>query len=108
MGWIFLARDRNVSGRWVVLKGLQNALDIEAHVVALAERQFLSEMAHPAIVKIFNFVKHRSADGIPVGYIVMEYVGGRSLETQLDLRGPDHLPVAEALGFLPAIRPAMA
>jgi serine/threonine-protein kinase PknG len=107
MGWIFLARDRNVSSRWVVLKGLQNPLDIEAHVVALAERQFLSEMAHPAIVKIFNFVKHRSADGIPVGYIVMEYVGGRSLKTELDLRAPDHLPVAEALAYMLEILPAL-
>ncbi|MEU0504984.1 tetratricopeptide repeat protein [Nocardia sp. NPDC005998] len=99
MGWIFLARDRNVSGRWVVLKGLQNPLDIEANVVALAERQFLSEMAHPAIVKIFNFVKHRSVDGTPVGYIVMEYVGGRSLKTELDRRALGYLPVAEAIAY---------
>ncbi|GAA5063178.1 serine/threonine-protein kinase [Nocardia callitridis] len=107
MGWIFLARDRNVASRWVVLKGLQNPLDIEAHVVALAERQFLSEMAHPAIVKIFNFVKHRSTEGIPIGYIVMEYVGGRSLKTELDLRTPDHLPVAEAIAYLLEILPAL-
>lgn len=107
MGWIFLARDRNVSGRWVVLKGLQNPLDIEAHVVALAERQFLSEMAHPAIVKIYNFVKHRAADGIPCGYIVMEYVGGRSLKTELDERGPDCLPVAEAIAYMLEVLPAL-
>ncbi|MBU3067431.1 protein kinase [Nocardia sp. NEAU-G5] len=107
MGWIFLARDRNVSGRWVVLKGLQNPLDIEAHVVALAERQFLSEMAHPAIVKIYNFVKHRAADGIPCGYIVMEYVGGRSLKTELDERSPDCLPVAEAIAYMLEILPAL-
>jgi serine/threonine-protein kinase PknG len=107
MGWIFLARDRNVSGRWVVLKGLQNPLDIEAHVVALAERQFLSEMAHPAIVKIYNFVKHRGADGIPCGYIVMEYVGGRSLKTELDQRAPDHLPVAEAVAYMLEVLPAL-
>jgi len=107
MGWIFLARDRNVSGRWVVLKGLQNPLDIEAHVVALAERQFLSEMAHPAIVKIYNFVKHRGADGIPCGYIVMEYVGGRSLKTELDARGPDCLPVSEAIAYMLEVLPAL-
>ncbi|MFI5718320.1 tetratricopeptide repeat protein [Nocardia sp. NPDC051750] len=107
MGWIFLARDRNVSSRWVVLKGLQNPLDIEAHVVALAERQFLSEMAHPAIVKIFNFVKHQSGDRIPIGYIVMEYVGGRSLRTELDLRAPDHLPVAAAIAYMLEVLPAL-
>ena len=27
MGWVYLARDRNVSDRWVVLKGLLNAGD---------------------------------------------------------------------------------
>lgn len=107
MGWIFLARDRNVSSRWVVLKGLQNPLDIEAHVVALAERQFLSEMAHPAVVKIFNFVKHQSGDGFPIGYIVMEYVGGRSLRTELDLRAPKRLPVAEAIAYILEILPAL-
>ncbi|MFI6171653.1 tetratricopeptide repeat protein [Nocardia sp. NPDC051052] len=107
MGWIFLARDRNVSDRWVVLKGLQNPLDFEAHVVALAERQFLSEMAHPGIVKIFNFVKHRSADGIPCGYIVMEYVGGQSLKAMLDLHAPERIPVAEAIAYVMEVLPAL-
>ncbi|WP_040740951.1 serine/threonine-protein kinase, partial [Nocardia tenerifensis] len=107
MGWIFLARDRNVSDRWVVLKGLQNPLDFEAHVVALAERQFLSEMAHPGIVKIFNFVKHRSAEGVPCGYIVMEYVGGQSLKEMLDLRAPERIPVAEAIAYVMEVLPAL-
>ncbi|WP_107654169.1 serine/threonine-protein kinase [Nocardia suismassiliense] len=107
MGWIFLALDRNVSDRWVVLKGLQNPLDFEAHVVALAERQFLAEMAHPGIVKIFNFVKHRSAEGIPCGYIVMEYVGGQSLKTMLDLRAPERIPVAEAIAYVMEVLPAL-
>ncbi|MBF6327546.1 serine/threonine-protein kinase [Nocardia transvalensis] len=107
MGWIYLARDRNVSDRWVVLKGLQNPLDFEAHVVALAERQFLSEMTHPGIVKIFNFVKHRAADGVQAGYIVMEYVGGRSLKTMLDLRAPERIPVAEAITYVMEVLPAL-
>lgn len=107
LGWIHLARDRNVSGRWVVLKGLQNPLDFEANVVALAERQFLSEMAHPAIVKIFNFVTHRTVDNIACGYIVMEYIGGRSLKTMLDERAPERLPVAEAIVYLMEILPAL-
>ncbi|WP_280316442.1 serine/threonine-protein kinase [Nocardia wallacei] len=107
LGWIHLARDRNVSGRWVVLKGLQNPLDFEANVVALAERQFLSEMAHPAIVKIFNFVTHRTVDNIACGYIVMEYIGGRSLKTMLDERAPERLPVAEAIVYVMEILPAL-
>src|SRR4029079_11647624 len=75
MGWIYLARDHNVSDRWVVLKGLLNTGDDDAMAAALAERRFLAEVEHPNIVKIFNFVTHESS-----GYIVMEYVGGSSLK----------------------------
>ncbi|WP_280266718.1 serine/threonine-protein kinase [Nocardia wallacei] len=107
LGWIYLARDRNVARRWVVLKGLQNPLDFEANVVALAERQFLSEMAHPAIVKIFNFVTHRAGDGASCGYIVMEYIGGRSLKTVLDMHAPRRMPVAEAIAYVMEILPAL-
>lgn len=107
LGWIYLAIDRNVSDRWVVLKGLQNPLDFEAHVVALAERQFLSEVAYPGIVKIHNFVKHRSGRDVADGYIVMEYVGGRSLKRMLDLRAPERIPVSEAIAFMMEILPAL-
>ena len=75
LGWIYLARDHNVSDRWVVLKGLLNTGDDDAMAAALAERRFLAEVEHPNIVKIFNFVEHEHS-----GYIVMEYVGGKSLK----------------------------
>ncbi|MFD0364563.1 tetratricopeptide repeat protein [Nocardia sp. GCM10030253] len=107
LGWIYLAIDRNVSDRWVVLKGLQNPLDFEAHVVALAERQFLSEVAYPGIVKIHNFVKHRSTRDVADGYIVMEYVGGRSLKKMLDLRAPERISVPDAIAFMMEILPAL-
>ncbi|MBF6317729.1 serine/threonine-protein kinase [Nocardia cyriacigeorgica] len=107
LGWIYLAIDRNVSDRWVVLKGLQNPLDFEAHVVALAERQFLSEVAYPGVVKIFNFVKHKSAREVADGYIVMEYVGGHSLKSMLDRGAPDRIPVAEAIAYLMEVLPAL-
>ncbi|WP_157514306.1 serine/threonine-protein kinase [Nocardia concava] len=107
MGWIFLARDRNVSKRWVVLKGLQNPADLEARIVAVAERQFLSELAHPSIVKIFNFVQHRSEDGAVAGYIVMEYIGGQSLRALLDARAPERFSVAEALACVMEVLPAL-
>ncbi len=58
-----------------MLKGLLNAGDDDAMAAALAERRFLAEVEHPNIVKIFNFVQHAHA-----GYIVMEYIGGRSLK----------------------------
>ncbi|WP_280397789.1 serine/threonine-protein kinase [Nocardia carnea] len=107
LGWIYLAVDTNVSDRWVVLKGLQNPQDFEAHVVALAERQFLSEITHPGVVKIYNFVKHRSHREVADGYIVMEYVGGRSLKKMLDLAGPERIPVAEALAYMMEVLPAL-
>ncbi|WP_327147987.1 serine/threonine-protein kinase [Nocardia sp. NBC_01329] len=107
LGWIYLAVDTNVSERWVVLKGLQNPQDFEAHVVALAERQFLSEITHPGVVKIYNFVKHRSDRDVADGYIVMEYVGGRSLKKLLDLAGSERLPVAQSLAYMMEILPAL-
>ncbi|WP_405498968.1 tetratricopeptide repeat protein [Nocardia sp. NBC_00511] len=107
LGWIYLAVDRNVSERWVVLKGLQNPLDFEAHVVALAERQFLSEATHPGIVKIYNFVKHAVGADLPDGYIVMEYVGGRSLKAILDQSHPQRLGVAEAIAYIMELLPAL-
>jgi serine/threonine-protein kinase PknG len=108
MGWIYLAKDRNVSDRWVVLKGLLNTGDRDATAAALAERRFLAEVEHPNIVKIFNFVQHESS-----GYIVMEYVGGRSLKQILaERRGangdqPDPLPPAQAIAYMLEILPAL-
>jgi serine/threonine-protein kinase PknG len=108
MGWVYLARDRNVSDRWVVLKGLLNSSDDDAMAAALAERRFLAEVEHPNIVKIFNFVQHESS-----GYIVMEYVGGRSLKQILTARRdgnggePDPLPPAIAIAYVLEILPAL-
>ncbi|WP_280382071.1 serine/threonine-protein kinase [Nocardia wallacei] len=108
LGWIFLAVDRNVSDRWVVLKGLLHGGDAEAQAVAVAERQYLAELAHPSIVKIHNFVEHPSPEGVPVGYIVMEYVGGRSLRNMLDAyERPDRMPVTEAIAYVLEILPAL-
>jgi serine/threonine-protein kinase PknG len=105
MGWIYLARDRNVSGRWVVLKGLLDTADPNAAEAAVAERRFLAEVRHPAIVGIYNFVQHQGQ-----GYIVMEYVGGPSLK-QLGKRrreaGEGPLPVPEAAAYMLAVLPAI-
>ncbi|MGC7251460.1 protein kinase, partial [Mycobacteroides abscessus subsp. massiliense] len=80
LGWVYLAFDKNVNDRPVVLKGLVHSGDAEAQAIAMAERQFLAEVTHPGIVKIYNFVEHEDKHGNPVGYIVMEYVGGMSLK----------------------------
>ena len=107
LGWIYLARDRNVSNRWVVLKGLLNSGDPDALAAAIAEQQFLAQVEHPAIVEIYNFVTHEGA-----GYIVMEYVGGKSLKQILKERmranngAYDPLPVDQALAYILEILPA--
>jgi len=99
LGWIYLATDHNVSDRWVVLKGLLNTGDADALAAAVAERQFLAQVEHPNIVRIYNFVQHADA-----GYIVMEYVGGKSLK---DIRRPAPVPVAHAIAYAIEVLPAL-
>ncbi|MGH3494431.1 MAG: protein kinase domain-containing protein, partial [Sciscionella sp.] len=113
LGWIYLAKDRNVSDRWVALKGLIDSGDASAMQAAVAEQQFLAEVEHPNIVKIYNFVQHpdpqtrRATD-----YIVMEYVSGRSLR-QLALSNVDSsgwvaaLPLAQVIAYGMEVLPAL-
>ena len=87
LGWVYLARDHNVSDRWVVLKGLLDTGDSDAMAAALAERRFLAEVEHPNVVRIYNFVQHHDERrDSATGYIVMEYVGGESLRDMLRAR----------------------
>ncbi len=99
LGWIYLARDHNVSDRWVVLKGLLNTGDPDALEAAVAERQFLAQVEHPNIVRIYNFVQYGDA-----GYIVMEYVGGKSLK---DIRRDGPVPVPHAIAYAIEVLPAL-
>ncbi|MFF4606396.1 tetratricopeptide repeat protein [Streptomyces sp. NPDC001339] len=105
LGWIYLAIDRAVSDRWVVLKGLLDTGDEEALSVAMSERRFLAEIEHANIVRIYNFVEHLDrATGSLDGYIVMEYVGGMSLKEiangRRTLQGRrDPLPVEQACAY---------
>ncbi|MEV4557466.1 tetratricopeptide repeat protein [Kitasatospora sp. NPDC049285] len=113
LGWIYLAVDRRVSDRWVVLKGLLDTGDEDALAVAIAERRFLAEVDHPNIVRIINFVEHPDArTGNTDGYIVMEYVGGKSLkDIANDRRTPDGrrdpLPVEQAIAYALEALPAL-
>ena len=99
LGWIYLGFD-TVLSRYVVLKGLLNA-DDSARPLAVAERQFLAAVKHPNIVGIYNFVQRGSE-----GFIVMEYVGGKTLKEIRQERGP--LPAAEAIAYIHRILPAFA
>src|SRR6478735_2091341 len=106
LGWIYLAIDRNVHNRWVVLKGLVNSGDADAMAAAAAEALALAEVEHPNIVRIYNFVEHADSAGMPVGYIVMEYVGGTSLK-QIRQAHNGPLPPDQAVAFIVEIAPAL-
>jgi serine/threonine-protein kinase PknG len=105
LGWIYLAQDRVLEDSWRVLKGLLDSGDEAAMAAAAAEKKFLTEVMHPNIVRIHNFVQHDGA-----GYIVMDYVGGESLR---DLRvrhredSGSPLPVADSIAYMLGILPAM-
>jgi serine/threonine-protein kinase PknG len=102
LGWIYLARDRNLDDSWVVLKGLLNEDDTDAADAAIAERRFLIEVKHPNIVQIRNFVEQDGA-----GYIVMEYLPGKTIrELRQRVDGHRILPVDSAIEFILAILPA--
>jgi len=108
MGWIYLGKDKAVSDRWVVLKGLLNEDDPDAIASAVAERQFLAQIEHGNIVNIYNFVTWGGA-----GYIVMEYVGGASLNSKLkSLRRASgdinaRMQVTDAISYIVGVLPAI-
>jgi serine/threonine-protein kinase PknG len=56
---------------------------------------------HPNIVGIYNFVQHGAE-----GFIVMEYVGGKTIKQIRQERGP--LPIAEALAYVHRVLPAFS
>jgi len=90
-----------VLSRYVVLKGLLNSSDESSAAAAVAERQLLAAVKHPNIVGIYNFVQRGSE-----GFIVMEYVGGKTLKQLRQERGP--LPIAESIAYIHRILPAFA
>ncbi|MFJ8473240.1 tetratricopeptide repeat protein [Kitasatospora sp. NPDC094011] len=113
LGWIYLAVDRRVNDKWVVLKGLLDTGDEDALAAAVAERRFLAEVDHPNIVRIINFAEHPDLrTGSTDGYIVMEFVGGKSLkDIANDRRTADGrrepLPVEQAIAYALEALPAL-
>ncbi|WP_417999987.1 tetratricopeptide repeat protein [Kibdelosporangium phytohabitans] len=113
LGWIYLAKDRNVSDRWVVLKGLIDTGDPTAVAAAVAEQRFLAQVEHANILKIYNFVQAPDPmTGTSVGYIVMEYIGGQSLrqialEHHRTLGRAEPLPIGQVMAYGLEILPAM-
>jgi serine/threonine-protein kinase PknG len=76
VGWVYLAKDTNLDGQWVVLKGLINNEDPDARAAFVRERQFLTLLDHPNIVRILDFATHPDSH---TDYMVMEFVRGRTL-----------------------------
>ncbi|SCL72113.1 serine/threonine-protein kinase PknG [Micromonospora citrea] len=101
VGWVFLARDEDMDGAWRVLKGQRNPEDREAAAAFVAERQALIALNHPRIVTITHALRPESDRD--VGYLVMEYVDGGSLEEARSTAGPgggaSAVDVAQALGY---------
>jgi serine/threonine-protein kinase PknG len=113
LGWIYLAKDHNVSDRWVVLKGLIDTGDQTAMASAVAEQRFLAEVEHANILKIYNFVQTPDPrTGNSVGYIVMEYIGGQTLrqialEHHRTVGRAEPLPIGQVIAYGLEILPAM-
>lgn len=79
LGWVYLAHDLHLHHP-VVLKGLINTEDERARELATNERVALTNLDHPNLVRIHDFVQHPDPiSGRPTDYIVMEYVGGPAL-----------------------------
>lgn len=104
MGWIYLANDHFVSGRVVVLKGMQAHKSADETAAAEAEREFLADITHPGIVKIFNFIDDAR---VPGGFIVMEYVGGPSLRKRRNALPERRLPFTIAIAYILELLPAL-
>lgn len=100
LGWVYLGYDLVLS-RYVVLKGLLNTEDASSAAVAVAEKQFLAAVKHSNIVGIYNFVSHGAES-----FIVMEYVGGKTLKEIRKENGV--LPVAEAIAYIHRILSAFS
>ena len=99
MGAVYLAEDL-VLKRQVVIKALLSDDDPDMVEQSVKEREFLAEIKHANIVSIYDFI----TIGLR-GYIVMEYVHGKTLDEILETQGkPFDVPIAirHILDVLPA------
>ncbi|MFI9804501.1 tetratricopeptide repeat protein [Streptomyces sp. NPDC052301] len=84
LGWIHLAEDTRADGHRVVLKSQIDVHDALARRTAVEERRSLTGLHHPDIVRIITYAEHRTPGRPPTGYLVMDYIGGRSLQQLFD------------------------
>ncbi|MBN6039148.1 serine/threonine-protein kinase [Amycolatopsis sp. 195334CR] len=100
LGWVYLATDSHLPDKYVVLKGVLDRHNARARQLAQVERDVLTQLDHPNIVRIVDFVEHGSDD-----YLVMDYVGGLSLRAVLEQ--PDLLRVEHVITYGRAILAAL-
>jgi len=99
-GVIVLLYDMEIK-RYVAGKVIANANDPNAVKAMVEERRWLAELDHPNIVRVYDFAEYEGSQ-----FIIMQYVGGKTLKQVLKERrekklGP--LPVKTALAILQAI-----
>ncbi|MCS4536145.1 serine/threonine protein kinase [Corynebacterium sp. HS2168-gen11] len=104
LGWIYLAEDRNISGRVVVVKGLMAKDNPRDYAAAVSEREFLADITHPVIVKAYNFIDDPRVEG---GLIVMEYAPGPSLRERSKAQPGGIFPIDIAIGYILEVLPAL-
>jgi serine/threonine-protein kinase PknG len=100
-GWVYLARDMNLDGDPVALKGQRDYGTAASRDAAADERRMLIRLRHPGIVDIRNFV---SPPDSTTGYIVLEFLAGESLEEKIRNA---RLGPAEAISYILAVLPAL-
>lgn len=101
MGSVFLAEDQLLK-RQVVIKALLSENDQDLIAQSIKEREFLAAIKHANIVSIYDFILSGQH-----GYIVMEYVHGKTLDQIIDDQGHP-FDVAEAVNYILGILPAFA
>jgi serine/threonine-protein kinase PknG len=99
MGAVFLAEDQLLK-RQVVIKALLSENDPDLIAQSIQEREFLAAIKHANIVSIYDFI----ATG-QQGYIVMEYVHGKTLDQIMEDQGKP-FEVVDAIKYLLDILPA--
>ena len=99
MGAVYLAEDQMLK-RQVVMKALLSTGDAEMVAQSIKEREFLAAIKHANIVSIYDFLTVGNH-----GYIVMEYVNGKTLDQIMEEQGHPFAiedAITSILGILPA------
>ncbi len=101
MGSVYLATDI-VLKRQVVIKTLISDATADMVEQSVKEREFLASIKHANIVSIYDFITIGKQ-----GYIVMEYVHGKTLDEVMEEQGKP-FDVADAIHYILGILPAFS